>query len=181
MGASLSRATKGGSSRTMSVFSVITPWYDVSIHGLCLFTAETESKVWCQWNTTVLTYWYCISEVSLHMESVNRWTVPLFQSTCTLYTFLGGPHPFSDSTRHSQFVSPLKVPFSIFCPILYSDIPHRFHTLVKTIFKAKSKQSSLAECLRNNNNGVMSLWLCTALCWPTCHLFTGKRRKEKQE
>lgn len=52
MGASLSRATSGGSSRTMSVFSVITPWYDVSIHGLCLFTEETkEQRMKCYKNT----------------------------------------------------------------------------------------------------------------------------------
>lgn len=42
----MSRATRGGSSRTTSVFSVITPWYEVSIHGLCLFTVEgTEKKL----------------------------------------------------------------------------------------------------------------------------------------
>lgn len=32
------------------MFSVITPWYDVSIHGLCLFTAEEQkSAIVCQW------------------------------------------------------------------------------------------------------------------------------------
>ena len=39
-GASLSRATNGGSKMTVSLFSVMTPWYEVSIHGLCLFTGK---------------------------------------------------------------------------------------------------------------------------------------------
>lgn len=39
-GASLSKATRGGSRITVSLFSVMIPWYDVSIQGLCLFTRK---------------------------------------------------------------------------------------------------------------------------------------------
>lgn len=43
-GASLSRAMRGGSSNTLSSFSVTIPWYVVSIHGLCLLTVRNTKE-----------------------------------------------------------------------------------------------------------------------------------------
>lgn len=103
----MSRATRGGSSRTTSVFSVITPWYDVSIHGLCLFTVETESMR-CQLNTcatrcnrtvslNMLRYKSSISfhlkncpqmnNLTFHMHTQTN-TVHCSKKTCTFYSVM---------------------------------------------------------------------------------------------
>lgn len=136
MGASLSRATRGGSSRTMSVFSVITPWYDVSIHGLCLFTVETETRVWVvcgilpQRGATEPSqhaYVY-MSSISFSLEKLSAdeqfsfdmhtqtGTSQYGNYTFTLYYVLGKTPPALVVTRHSHFANlpPLPVYYLLF-------------------------------------------------------------------
>lgn len=179
MGASLSRATSGGSSRTMSVFSVITPWYDVSIHGLCLFTVESErerEREKCE--ISVSTWWnHIFSSASCpdriyftltYRQSKCRAAATLALFICTVHFVLGKAPPASFCTNHSHFAS---LPcYLAQCRSLISD--HRCAASRTSCPRPSQKEVHELRAWLSPIIELRPPGLCATPCWSTCHFFT---------